>query len=300
MDDIILHQQMLFYIYCQKLILDKYYRSKAAIDHNPQVRITWISYSGNMCPKLFRRRFRMTKNCFVRLCRAIVKGVGEEEFKSEAYLEMESKSNTKIGQIIQAHKGSCGGFVCGKVKLAIALRILGGGSYLDVSEIFHVLPNSCYPILHKITKEWIVMNKEFNINIIDYLENNKKMMETAFEFGKSSGNILRNIIGALDGWLVKIVCPTERDFVGTDEKYNGGNYHCRKGFYALNVQVIVDKNKKELWHSIKSIGSSHDLSAFRGTELYAHLVQISKRLCENQFFCSGFCLWYQNISLNTV
>ena len=50
-----------------------------------------------------------------------MKGVGKEEFKSEAYLEMESKSNTKMAQMIQAHKGSCSGFVCGKVKLAIAL-----------------------------------------------------------------------------------------------------------------------------------------------------------------------------------
>ena len=58
------------------------------------------------------------------------------------------------------------------------------------------------------------------------------MNETKFEFEKSSNNILRNIIGALDGWLVKIVCPTERDCAGTEEKYNGGNYHCRKGFYA--------------------------------------------------------------------
>ena len=97
MEYMIFHQRMLLHLYQQKLMLYKYYRSKAAIDCNPQVRITWISYAGNMCPKLFRRRFRMTKNCFVRLCRAIVKGVGEEEFKSEAYLEMESKSNTKMG-----------------------------------------------------------------------------------------------------------------------------------------------------------------------------------------------------------
>ena len=106
---------------------------------------------------------------------------------------------------------------------------MAGGSYLDVSEIFHVLPNTCYPIIHKTTKEWIVMKGEFNSNIIEYLANKKKLIEIVFEFRKSSGNILRNIIGALDGQLVKIVCPTERDFAGTDEKYNGSNYHCRKG-----------------------------------------------------------------------
>ena len=88
MEDMIFQQRMLLHLYEQKLMLYKYNRSKAAIHCNPQVRITWISYAGNMCPKLFRRRFRMTKDCFVRLCRAIVKGVGEEEFKSESYLEI--------------------------------------------------------------------------------------------------------------------------------------------------------------------------------------------------------------------
>ena len=82
---------------------------------------------------------------------------------------------------------------------------------------------------------------------MDYLENNEKIKETAFEFEKSSDNILRNIIGTLDGWLVKIVCPTERDFAGTDNKFNGGNYHYRKRFYTLNVQVIVDKNNKKYY-----------------------------------------------------
>ena len=99
-DDMFFHQHMLFHVYCQKVLLYKYHQSIAVIHCSPEVRITWISYAGNMCDKLFRRRFRMTKNCFVRLCRTIVKGVGKEEFKSEAYLEMESKSNTKIVQII--------------------------------------------------------------------------------------------------------------------------------------------------------------------------------------------------------
>ena len=126
--------------------------SIAAIKRYPQVRIIWISYAGNMSDKLLRRRFRMTKDWFIRLCCNLATGVGEEEFKSEAYLKMESRSTTKMAQIIQAHKESCGGFICGEVKMAIALRITPGGSYLDVSEIFHVLPNTCYPIHHKTKK----------------------------------------------------------------------------------------------------------------------------------------------------
>ena len=72
-------------------------------------------------------------------------------------------------------KKTSGGFICGEVKLAIALKLLAGGSYLDVSEIFNIDADSCYPILHKVTKEWIVQNSEFKIDIEDYLEDKDAM-----------------------------------------------------------------------------------------------------------------------------
>ena len=82
-EDFIFQQRMLLHIYCQKMMLYRYQRSIAAIKRNPSVRITWISYAGNMSDKLFRRRFRMTKDCFILLCRKIAKGVGEEEFNQK-------------------------------------------------------------------------------------------------------------------------------------------------------------------------------------------------------------------------
>ena len=74
-----------------------------------------------------------------------------------------------------AHHKTSGGFICGEVKLAITLRILAGGSYLDVSEIFDIDADSCYPILHKVTKEWIVLNNKFKIDIEEYLDDKTAM-----------------------------------------------------------------------------------------------------------------------------
>ena len=87
------------------------------------------------------------------MCFKIIKGVGEEEFKSEQYLAELVAHNTKLGKMLMAHHKTTCGFICGEVKLAITLRIFAGGLYLDVSEIFDIDADSCYPILHKVTKE---------------------------------------------------------------------------------------------------------------------------------------------------
>ena len=57
------------------------------------------------------------------------------------------------------------------------------------------------------------------------------------EFGIKTNYIINGCIGALDGWLVKIKSPK------FSEVLNPGKYFSRKGFFALNVQAIVDKKK---------------------------------------------------------
>ena len=50
------------------------------------------------------------------------------------------------------------------------------------------------------------------------------------------------VIGVLDDWLVKTKCPTAKG----DGVLNFGSFYCHKGCYAVNVQAIVDRNKKIL------------------------------------------------------
>lgn len=63
------------------------------------------------------------------------------------------------------------------------------------------------------------------------------------------------VIGAVDGWLVKIDCPK-----GVP---NPGGYYSRKGFYALNVQVVVDKQKRIQSMYVGAKGGQHDPAAFK-------------------------------------
>ena len=122
--------------------------------------------------------------------------------------------------MLRANKETTNGYICGEVKLAITLRILSGGSYLDVSDIFKIEPKYCYPIFHSTLQNWICNNEALAIDINDYLNDEAAMIRNAKEFGQSSKGYLTNVIGALDGWLVKITCPKDKN--------NVGGYKCRK------------------------------------------------------------------------
>ena len=91
-------------------------------------------------------------------------------------------------------------------------------------------------------------------------------------FSKRSNGVLVGAIGAIDGWLVRIQRPSFR----SDRIINPVSFFSRKGFYALNVQCIVDDQKKVLWASYAHKGGSHDSSAFRDTKLYQMLIEKSE------------------------
>jgi hypothetical protein len=166
---------------------------------------------------------------------------------------------------------TAGGYVCGEVRLAVTLRLLAGASYLNVSYIFGITYSHVYKIFHHVLKHWICKDDVHEFEMHKILNSEQKMYDTAKYFAKGrSGGILGGVIGALDCWLVKIQSPSlKRDGI-----VNSGGYFSRKGFYALNIMVIVDKHKRVLWRYIGARGSEHDSSAFKSSNLYKKLVGI--------------------------
>ena len=75
----------------------------------------------------------------------------------------------------KAHKFLNGGFVSGEVKLALTLRLLAGGSYLDICLIYQVGWSSAYDILHKVLENWICNDDVIQILNKDYLRDKKEM-----------------------------------------------------------------------------------------------------------------------------
>ena len=88
-------------------------------------------------------------------------------------------------------------------------------------------------------------------------------------------------IGALDGWVVRITCPS------ACEVPNAGRYYSRKGYYAINVQVIVDKKKRVLWRYIGEKGSSHDSPIFMDSKLGRYMESNSDMFERNGWYIVG-------------
>ena len=91
---------------------------------------------------------------YEKLCHDIEDIIGAEEFKSEEFLNNMLTSTPRVGSannIYIAHESSTGGMISGEIQLAIALRILGGGSYMDIAMFYEnssiILPNQVHRIL---------------------------------------------------------------------------------------------------------------------------------------------------------
>jgi hypothetical protein len=182
----------------------------------------------------------------------------------------------------RAHKVTCGVYISGEIKVALALRIFAGGSVSDMDFIFGFHYNYANAILNDVL-DWIINCNALAINIVGYLGDDDRLRTTAQAFAEKSGGVLGGCIGALDGWLVKIKCPS----LYFDGVRNPGSYYCRKGYYALNCQAIVDKNKRIIWASIGNVGCTHDSACFKKTALYTMLTEMAEELLNKGYYFIG-------------
>ena len=53
-------------------------------------------------------------------------------------------SPSVAARMYDSHKTWSGGYICGELKLAITLRIMGGGQYVDVAKIFDIYYTDSY------------------------------------------------------------------------------------------------------------------------------------------------------------
>ena len=117
-------------------------RRNGALKRRIKIRLTWSEVNARISDAHFRRMFRMSRPCFQLLCSKIIRSIGERSFKSQAYLDAflseENVIPSSLYNIYKAHEKTSGGFVSGEVKLAITIRMLAGGSALDLAVLFDV------------------------------------------------------------------------------------------------------------------------------------------------------------------
>ena len=231
-----------------------------------------------LLPLHFRRMFRMNRCSFDKLCECVMFKVGEGVFKSQEWLD---GSHEEAATRTQSATNALGGTLSGELKVAVMLRIMAGASYLDLLLIYGISTSSVYSTFHE-AASWIVMT--FQFPLVNWIVNkDEAALHTVAEgFASASGGIFRNCIGALDGVAVKIKCPVASDVIR-----DPGNYFCRKGFYALNVQAISDQSRRVLWMSTGHKGSTHDSTAIMETQLFKILEDNSDWLEDKGYFLVG-------------
>ena len=190
-----------------------------------KVRVTWLSFVDRISELHFRRMFRMTIGWFNVLCQKIIWSIGEEVFRSEAHLLASSASREGATPLTS-----------GEVKVAASVRMLAGGSYLDLVPLFHVSTSSLYTVFGDFL-DWILATFEFPL--VKWTQNGKweVLHHLANQFAEKSNGVFFGPFGAIDGLAIRIRSPR------LSEVPDPGNYYCRKGFYALNVQATCDKMK---------------------------------------------------------
>lgn len=147
----------------------------------------------------------MTRPCFNTLCQYIIAYTGEKAFKSEAFIDAFLKDKCqKYDALSKTNRG----YISGEVKLAITLRLLAGSDALDLGVIFDIYPDNCIKIMYEVLLKWIIPSDIGMMNMIKYVGDDEAMDKVSDGFSKRSNGVLKGTIGALDGWLVRIVKPS--------------------------------------------------------------------------------------------
>lgn len=156
---------------------------------------------------------------------------------------------------------SSGGFVEPYIRLAVTIRMLAGASYLDVMLAFRIAKSTVYCLMHETIEAMCERWKLPGLPFGD--ERALRLLSIGFTRSRCPPSPLHGCVGALDGVLVKISKPPN--------SCNPAKFYCRKGFYAIPVQVVCDYQYRILYASMKCAGSTHDRTAFAVSDLYTRL-----------------------------
>jgi hypothetical protein len=178
------------------------------------------------------------------------------------------------------------GKIPSSVRLGCALRYFGGGSPYDLMALFGI---SHTEVLSSVWMIVEAVNKHESF-FIEYPSDHGKQLEIASAFNTASSAGFDCCAGAIDGILIWIQKPSEKEAVkcGLGRK----KFFCgRKSKFGLNCQAVSDWRGRFLDISIIYGGSSSDCLAFEASTLY-------NRLENENILAPGLSLFGDNAYLN--
>ncbi|XP_061170533.1 putative nuclease HARBI1 [Saccostrea echinata] len=136
-------------------------------------------------------------------------------------------------------------------QVLVALRYFATGSfYITLGDTLSVSKSTAGRAVRRVTDLLCTQVRQF-VRLPD--RNESICIKSAFH--KIAG--FPSIVGCVDGTMIKIIAPAE----------NESDYLCRKGYYALNIQMTCDPQFRVLDVVARWPGSVHDARIFRESSL---------------------------------
>jgi hypothetical protein len=169
-------------------------------------RVSWKAFTEMISPRHFQRMFRMTLPVFSLLCKRIEESVGEDQFRSKEYLANKLAKRKRKRRSKKTLPP-----IAGEVKLGICIRMLAGGSYLDLVPLFDLSSSHLYNVF-TIFLDWITAT--FELPLARWLRerNWEQLQARANDFAERSDGIFYGPFAANDGLAVQsaLKCQLKR------------------------------------------------------------------------------------------
>lgn len=196
-----------------------------------RARRSLIDVVRDLSPREFQNAFRTPKDTFeqlhIQLCPALERDVLQGLRSSEGSVKLD-------------------------VRLAVLLRMWAGASYLDTIMLFGLSSSTVYDVCHA-TSGTIL--EHFTLPGLPF-EDKDDLDQPSRGFSDLGVRVnpLMGCVGALEGIAIKIRKPKG--------EYIPRNYYCRKAYYAVHFQALVDARYHFLCLSSVVCGSTHDSLAY--------------------------------------
>jgi len=231
----------------------KRFSRKATIERPLRQDVTFTNICSVYTDSMFRTAFHMSRKVFLKLLSMIESKLKRDEI-------MGRRSHRTV--------------IAPDMRLGITIRILSGANYVDTMGMFRVGSATVYRVFHDTCDA-----------LMDHLflpglpRTRYELRQSSYKFKTSRENRpspFTGCVGALDGICVKIKKP--------DNDLNPAAFYCRKGYYSLPVQALVDSEYRFLSFPARCVGSTHDSLAHSVSSLGRYLAE---GLLQEEFFIIG-------------
>jgi hypothetical protein len=162
-------------------------------------------------------------------------------------------------------------------KLAVTMRWLAGGSYLDICFAFGIAVGTFYKSDGVLWGTMEAINNALELGFP--LNDPDKLEEISKGFSDFTHGRMKGCVMAMDGWVMKTRCPTKTEVV------NQLCYRNRKGIWGMVIFAGCDHKCRFTMFSVKCPGSTNDSIAWEVTELFQAVVVRQRLPAQYYFIC---------------